>query len=124
MQCIVCDTILSGKQSKFCSTRCKQKSINVRHQNYACQQQRGYDRRIKLVLMRGGECQICGYSKNLSALTFHHLNPSEKEFQIDIRKCSNSTWDNLVTEVEKCQLLCLNCHAEVHHPSLHLASPP
>ena len=90
--------------------------INNKHQNYVAQQRRGYERKTKLVEMKGGRCEICGYSKNQAALCFHHINPKTKSFQIDIRRCSNCSWDKLLEEVGKCQLLCLNCHSELHNP--------
>mgnify|MGYP002379572698 CR=1 FL=1 len=116
-KCQICDCWLTGRQTKFCSTKCKQDSINNKHQNYIAQQQRGYERKAKLMQMKGNRCEIYGYNKNSSALCFHHLIPLNKSFQIDIRRCSNASRDRLVEEVEKYQLLCLNCHAEIHHPT-------
>ena len=116
LTCKTCNTPLVGRQTKFCSAICKGKFTNTKHQNYATQQKRGQDRKIALLEMKGSCCELCGYKKNLSALCFHHINPATKSFQIDIRKCSNSSWQQLVIEAEKCQLLCLNCHAEVHNP--------
>lgn len=114
--CSVCNNILSGKQTKFCSLKCKNNHINNKHQNYIIQQRRGFERKTMLVNLKGGHCEICGYNKNLSALCFHHINPKSKSFQIDIRQCSNNSWDKLIKEADKCQLLCLNCHAETHNP--------
>ena len=116
-KCLICNAILTGRQTKFCSTKCKLSSTNNKHQNYIAQQRRGYKRKVRLLDMKGGCCQICGYNKNHSALCFHHINPAIKSFQLDIRRCSNSSWNNLVKEVDKCQLLCLNCHSELHNPS-------
>jgi hypothetical protein len=114
---LVCNLQLTGKQTKFCSPRCKLAFINNKHQNYVTQQRRGYERKAKLIEMKGGCCESCGYSRNQSALCFHHINPKTKSFQIDIRHCSNNSWNNLLSEAEKCQLLCLNCHSELHNPS-------
>lgn len=64
---------------------------------------------------KGGACNICKYSKCEAALTFHHPNPQEKELSIS----EGSSWDSIVRELDKCDLLCANCHAEVHagfHP--------
>jgi 5-methylcytosine-specific restriction endonuclease McrA len=58
----------------------------------------------------GGCCLLCGYNKCLRALHFHHINPHEKDFDIS----SKSTWYDIRDEIEKCVLLCANCHAEVH----------
>ena len=65
-------------------------------QNYVTQQKRGVERKARLVTMKGGECETCGYRKNSAALCFHHRTPSEKSFQIDIRACSNENWDGLI----------------------------
>lgn len=56
-------------------------------------------------------CSICGYKKCASALVFHHSN-DDKEFTI-----SNNTKTNiekLKEEMGKCEVLCKNCHAELH----------
>ncbi len=116
-KCVICKKLLKGRQRKFCSAKCKNADTNNKHQNYVAQQRRGYKRKAKLLVLKGGKCEICNYNKNTAALCFHHINPKTKAFQIDIRHCSNTSWDNLLKEVKKCQLLCLNCHAEVHNPS-------
>lgn len=116
-KCLVCNARLTGRQTKFCSTKCKLAVINNKHQNYITQQRRGYERKARLIKMKKGCCEFCGYYKNQSALCFHHINPAIKSFPLDIRHCSNNSWDKLVTEAEKCQLLCLNCHAELHNPT-------
>lgn len=66
----------------------------------------------KLIELKGGKCQRCGYNKNMTALCFHHRNPSEKAFGIS--DSSHHTWEELFKESQKCDLLCLNCHAEIH----------
>lgn len=68
--------------------------------------------KIKLVEYKGGKCEKCGYDKFLQALEFHHLDPKEKDFTI-----SGKSWsfEKLKTEVDKCILLCSNCHIEIHH---------
>jgi hypothetical protein len=60
----------------------------------------------------GGECQICGYKRCLSALQFHHRDELEKEFNIG--GSYNRSWKSLRAELDKCDLLCANCHCEVH----------
>lgn len=74
-----------------------------------------YRQRIKekLVNYKGGKCQLCGYNRCITALEFHHLNPNEKDFGIS--KYTTQKWDNLVSESDKCVLLCANCHREVHY---------
>lgn len=64
----------------------------------------------KAIEFMGGKCQNCGYNKSHRALTFHHLDPKEKDFQIS-RSC-NAAWNKVVEELKKCVMLCANCHAE------------
>ncbi len=114
--CVVCAAPLTGRQTSFCSRRCKNGDTNNRHQNYVSQQGRGRQRRQSLIREKGGSCERCGYSRNDAALAFHHRDPATKSFGIDLRKCSNTSWATLVAEARKCLLLCLNCHAEIHNP--------
>lgn len=60
----------------------------------------------------GGKCQRCGYDRYMRALEFHHRDPSEKDFSIS--KQLNRSLQELREEIKKCDLLCSNCHAEVH----------
>lgn len=60
---------------------------------------------------KGGKCIVCEYDKYPGALEFHHLNPGEKDFTIGQYK--NRSFDNLKSELDKCVLLCSNCHREV-----------
>ena len=121
LKCQVCETLLVGRQRNFCSIKCKQKTINFKHQNYTAQQARGLERKKQLIEIAGGECCDCGYKRNISALEFHHLNPEEKLFGLDLRKCSCANWESLVEEVKKCVLICANCHRERHNPELILS---
>lgn len=116
MHCLTCQTPLVGKQLKFCSRSCKTTNSNLRNQNYACQQARGHTRKRKLIDLKGGECQVCGYAKNTAALNFHHRDPEDKGHSLDLRKLSNSTWQACIDEAKKCDLLCFNCHMEHHYP--------
>lgn len=116
--CAVCHAPITGKRSKFCSRLCHNRHGNTKHQVYQCQQRRGLLRKIRLINMLGGYCVKCGYSANYAALSFHHRDPTQKSFALDARSCSNRKWQKLVTEARKCQLLCLRCHAELHHPFL------
>jgi DNA-binding CsgD family transcriptional regulator len=68
--------------------------------------------KIKLVDYKGGKCNRCGYNKCIDALEFHHLDPNEKDFTI-----SGKSWsfERLREEVDKCILVCSNCHKEIHY---------
>jgi len=57
-------------------------------------------------------CAICGYSKCDRALDFHHVNPQDKEFQV-AQAAFNRKNNSITKELNKCILLCKNCHAEI-----------
>ena len=61
------------------------------------------------------QCSTCGYSKCFAALEFHHTDPSTKEVGISQLIGSSPSEDTLRNELEKCELLCANCHREVHN---------
>lgn len=68
--------------------------------------------KIKLVAYKGGKCQICNYNKCIEALQFHHKDPNKKEFQISGMSLG---FERLKIEVDKCDLVCANCHIELHN---------
>ena len=86
--------------------------------DYLKQKERALTRKLELIKTKGGKCEICGYDKNIAALEFHHLNPSEKSFQLDARSLGNTTVEKLLKESDKCILVCANCHREIHNENL------
>ena len=123
-KCIICGKPLQSTQRKYCSNTCAQKGhyIEIKNNPNTTFHQiiRGYRRKLKLIEMKGGGCEICGYNKNIAALDFHHLDANTKKFNIDGRVLSNKKWEDLLEEAEKCILLCANCHRELHNPELTL----
>lgn len=62
---------------------------------------------------KGNKCSICGYNKCMAALDFHHIDPTQKDFNISkARVCSPN--DKIKLELDKCLLICSNCHRELH----------
>lgn len=65
------------------------------------------------VAYKGGRCFLCGYRDCIDALDFHHLDEHGKDFGI-----SKSGYTRRITkvfkEVDKCVLVCANCHREIH----------
>lgn len=60
----------------------------------------------------GGKCAKCGWNGHWAAFDFHHRDPTEKEVSWDrLRKRS---WDRMRPELDKCTLLCRNCHTILH----------
>lgn len=82
-----------------------------------CQKEKTISRfrefKILCVNYKGGKCINCGYNKCYSALEFHHRNSIEKDFNIS--KVKNRTFNHVIkTELDKCDLVCANCHRECH----------
>jgi len=70
-------------------------------------------RKIKTLAIeyKGGICQICGYKKYQGALDLHHIN-GKKEFGIGDKGYTRS-WKKVKAELNKCILVCANCHREL-----------
>lgn len=65
------------------------------------------------VAYKGGECERCGYKKCINALEFHHLDPGEKDFAISYKGYCRA-WETVKKELDKCIMVCSNCHKEIH----------
>jgi predicted HNH restriction endonuclease len=72
-------------------------------------------RKIKQLALdyKGNKCSICSYNKSIRALSFHHLNPDTKEFGI-ASSGETRSWERVKVELDKCILVCANCHMEIH----------
>ncbi|MBT7929809.1 hypothetical protein HN682_07845 [Candidatus Peregrinibacteria bacterium] len=123
-ECKYCGSQFNKKHSQniFCSKSCQiQNTTRTTRDTEKCKQAR----RDLLLLRRIDHikftikykldtgCQICGYSKNPHAMDFHHV-VGEKEFLIS-QGCTVPI-PQLIAEIEKCAVLCSNCHRELHHP--------
>lgn len=100
---------INGKDKKtgFAYPRCRCRSCDNLEMVY-----RGKLYKLKAVNYLGGKCSICGYCKNINALDFHHLDPTKKDISIaDLRKVNT---EDMHKELNKCILLCSNCHREEH----------
>ena len=67
--------------------------------------------KIQCVQYLGGSCILCGYSRCMAALEFHHVNPASKLYEIGKRP--SLSLEKQKPELDKCVLLCANCHREV-----------
>ncbi len=93
-----------AKKKQYCSKRCSGKYHMARKRE---------ELKIKAVVYLGGKCQICGYSRCYAALEFHHRDPSKKDFGIAYKGAVRA-WEIVKKELDKCDLLCSNCHKELH----------
>lgn len=97
--------IVENKNRKLTET--ERKEYNYNHvKNF---RKRNKERAVEY---KGGKCEKCGYEKCTSALEFHHLEPKEKDFSPS--QNMNMAWDKIKVEIDKCILVCSNCHREIH----------
>ena len=123
-------------ENRFCP-RCKQ-NCNIlefydrrgkEHSSVYCKKCTGFQtverqRKLKkqMVDYKGGKCERCGYDKYIGALEFHHLNPKEKDFNLSQLK-RYSFNEVMIDELDKCILLCSNCHREIHGEQMNSVYP-
>lgn len=71
-------------------------------------------RKVKTMAIeyKGGKCLLCGYNNFQGALELHHIEPEKKGFGIGHKGYTRS-WEKVKAELDKCVLLCANCHREV-----------
>lgn len=81
--------------------------------NYNRVKSRRQENKRRAVEYKGGKCELCGYDRCIWALTFHHTDSLEKDFTI--ASYSTLSWNKIKEEIDKCMLVCANCHAEIHY---------
>lgn len=128
-KCIICETPIYIRPSRnngynCCSIACRNKWFSKeRHPRWKggpkhYKKSRVYARerrlrnKLKAIEYLGGECESCGYQKCHASLDFHHKDPLEKDSTI--KDLLNHSWKKIQKELDKCMLLCSNCHRELH----------
>ncbi len=109
------------KELKICKIHGETEFVYYDKQNrwkcLKCQTDATQKRRNKIKEMsieyKGNKCCICGYNKCKSALEFHHLDPKQKDFGISAKGYTRS-WEKIKEELDKCIMVCANCHREIH----------
>ena len=85
------------------------------NKDYILQKQREDKRKRKLWAIEylGGVCTICKNTHHPAVFEFHHMNPETKDR--DPSKMLSLSLEKLQSELDKCILLCANCHRILHH---------
>lgn len=123
--CVWCGRIAKSRR-KYCSKACFSKKLEADRLESNWSGSKAVSRfrqrqKMKAVEHKGGKCALCGYDKCAQALHFHHLDPATKAFGLSSQGLTRS-WTTVKTELDKCILLCANCHAEVHAGVVELPS--
>ena len=115
------ETTRTFKNQRFCSRLCsgaakkgtgKRTAVDkmLYMREYMTARNRAFKQ--KCASLFGSVCSKCGYSKSMSALEFHHLDPTVKDFALGHKRGLSE--EALRKEIGKCILLCANCHREEH----------
>jgi len=138
LKCYICNKpiyVIPSRQNghNVCSYACRNKYFSKERsfvwkggkrdkiQTRLKEKKRKLERKIKAVEYLGGKCFNCGYSNCAAALDFHHINPYTKN--TNIKNISSGSWDKIKKELDKCILLCANCHRELHWNLNHIDDP-
>ena len=93
-----------GKDGRERCSKCASEAVQKRRDKV----------KIMAIEYKGGKCSICNYNKCVGALEFHHIDTNEKEFGIGSKGYTRS-WKSVKLELDKCVLVCANCHREIHN---------
>ena len=124
-------TKVADKEEKYCY-RCettkneddfyRRKNNDLTSYCKQCTKNQALERQRALKLLcveyKGNKCEKCGYDKCIASLEFHHKNPKKKDFGI-AQKPSSKFNDKIKAELDKCILVCRNCHGEIHWANSH-----
>jgi hypothetical protein len=69
--------------------------------------------RKRAIDIKGGKYFVCGYDRCEGCFEFHHIDANTKTFNLGWG-WSNVKWEKIEKEIDKCVLLCKNCHREYH----------
>jgi hypothetical protein len=103
--CICCQNKIRCSQDsvKLCY-KCKHKSKRLAY-------------RISSANYKNNKCEICGLERNtiddLDLFDFHHTDRSNKSFELG-DKIEERKWEDIKKELDKCMMLCANCHRKQH----------
>ena len=91
-----------------------------REARYESKVSRGRRLKSKVIILMGGKCnnKNCGLlynNENACVFQLHHTDPKKKLFPVNTRTLINYSWEKILKEINKCVLLCANCHFTKHN---------
>ena len=113
-KCSVCG-ITKDESEFYVRNKNKNGSVNLRNECKSCHsngEMERYYQKQKFIDSKKTPCAKCG-EKRIRCISFHHIDPSKKEFTIG--KIRKSNLDKFIQEIDKCICLCLNCHHDFHY---------
>lgn len=97
------DAVRPRQTCDICAKRSAATAIALR-----AKQERGFEKKRKLVELKGGKCVDCGWCGHQAGFEFDHLR--DKLHNISDMIGAAAKWDNILIEVDKCDLVCATCH--------------
>lgn len=98
------------RREYYYKNRDKEKARSLKRRKLVEKEIREYLQNIKI--SRG--CLFCG-EDHVACLDFHHIDPNEKEETISAIPKRGWSYERIDKELEKCIVLCSNCHRKLHY---------
>lgn len=116
--CLVCSPpketqYRSKEHAEIARKRAREHYYHNREKKKAQVAKYQWDKKLAALAILGGKCQECGFS-HPAALQFHHRDPEQKEFSLSTKTFAmpkKFPWERVLIEIQKCDLLCANCHS-------------
>ena len=100
--------IINARMRQYNKTEKYKSRRNRNRRDWALEQKK------KAINYMGGKCIVCGYNKCLAAMDFHHKDPKEKDGYGTGALKAHWTFEKNKIELDKCILVCVRCHREIH----------
>ena len=87
----------------------KNKKTYVARARKSIKEYKARNRELIIEYLLKNPCIVCG-EKDIIVLDFDHRNPKEKSHNVSMMINSGHSWETIQQEIEKCDVLCANCH--------------
>ncbi len=112
--CSTCSVILTSNNAYYKDKAKTKFQCYCKSCLHEKQKQRWIKRKNEAIQYKGGKCQDCNILYPYPVMEFHHLDPNEKDFDWNDLRYYGSK-ELIQNELDKCVLLCSNCHRMRHH---------
>lgn len=116
MKCKSCNKNKNADKDFYTKKNKSTCKLCIHQQNAEFKRLRRIKNKIKAIEYKGATCNDCKKTYpelDYPVWDFHHKNPFEKEFHWKAMK--DFPWEKIATELDKCILLCANCHRMRHY---------
>ena len=88
------------------------------HRSERVSQIRAHQQRLKHKIrdIKASGCSICGYTKCIESIEFHHADANKEGCISSLVK--DGCTKKVLIEIAKCKVVCANCHRELHYAGI------